>query len=218
MAARPDKASYLASAAVLADAQGNFTAYLPDSVGCRGQHPDPRRDPPLPGRRRAPVPGGHRPPCAPSSTSTSAPEVGRRPAGADRSRVRPAARDRAAGRPAVRGRSGRGPAGRSGRATACALGVVESSAARSLGELRRAAARGRRGDGRGHRLAGEVPDHGAQLGLAVEAEPVVDAPQATVGRRAGRARSCGRRCWPRRRTRRWPASASSWPPWSKRVK
>ncbi len=33
VAARPDKASYVASAAVLADAQGNFTAYLPNSSG-----------------------------------------------------------------------------------------------------------------------------------------------------------------------------------------
>ena len=33
VAARPDKASYVASDAVLADAQGNFTAYLPNSSG-----------------------------------------------------------------------------------------------------------------------------------------------------------------------------------------
>jgi hypothetical protein len=34
---------------------------------------------------------------------------------------------------------------------------------------------------RGQRLAAEVPDHGAQLVLLVEAEPVVDAPEAILG-------------------------------------
>ena len=52
----------------------------------------------------------------------------------------------------------------------------------------------------GHVLAGEVPDHGAELVVHVEAQPVVDAPQPSVRRRTGRGRSCGRRCWrPRRR-------------------
>ena len=50
------------------------------------------------------------------------------------------------------------------------------------------------------RLADERPDHGAQLRLDGEADPVVDHPDRAVGRRAGSGRPCGRRCSPRRRT------------------
>ena len=51
------------------------------------------------------------------------------------------------------------------------------------------------------RLAGEVPDDGAQLPRRVEREPVVDAEDHAVGHvAAGSGRPCGRRCWRARRT------------------
>ena len=58
----------------------------------------------------------------------------------------------------------------------------------------------------GHRLAGVVPDHGAQLVLDVERERVVDAPDRAVARPAKRGRPCGRRC--SSASRRSPCGAS----------
>ena len=58
---------------------------------------------------------------------------------------------------------------------------------------------------RRERVAGELPDHRAQLEVGGEAEPVVDRPRPGR-RRAGSGRSCGRCCWRRRRARRCRAA------------
>ena len=90
--------------------------------------------------------------------------------------------------------------------TSAAVSQPLSSAARSpcVSSSRSAGQRAIAVDGQP--LAAPLPQHGAQLVLLAEADPVVAAVEVTARRRAADGRSCGRRCSPPRRT---PPSAAA---------
>ena len=210
----------------LGDPQGAFTAVPAQRVGRRDQRPDPRRHPPDPGGR---CPPGRRVAELPSRRQLHVQlDAGHR-------RHRPGAPDRRPARLGAPVGSDQGPgvgrrspiglgedpaAARPADAVDHRLGLAPATAARARSSGSPAATSRSRSssDPAGHLLVGEVPDHGAELGLRVEAQPVVDPPEALVGIRRGRGRSCGRRCWPPRRRRRRPGARRSRPPSSSRVK
>ena len=129
--------------------------------------------------------------------------AGRRLAGSGRRpRSRAGASDERPGEAAADGSCGNGPRRRR-RGPGCARRRARTDRAGGPAVGQPGLDEGARSSARslGHRLAGEVPDHRAQLELGVERQAVVDAPEVAVGVDEARGRPCGRCCWPRCRTR-----------------